>query len=160
METQTRHSAQDVGKYLVGPIDQGAAGPEVGAKEQGFQGNPARGAGQAPGGLREEPRFGLAPAVDGLLGVPHHRQGASCARLPAGHEAAEQVHLVLAGILEFVHQQVLQAPVQAQQEVGGVLQVEQAQGGLLQGDEVQGLAPGAELVVVGQGLPQEDHQVL
>ena len=160
MEAQTRDPIQDVGKDGVGPVDQGPGGPEVGGEQQGFQGKARLRAGQALGGGRKKPRFGLAPAVNGLLGIPHHRQAAAFPGLPARHEAAQQVHLVLAGILEFVHQQVLQLEVQTQQDLAGVFVGEQPQGGLLQGDEVQGLTLGAESFVSAQRLSQENHQIL
>ncbi len=110
---------------------------------RGFQGKvPAAAQGRPLAGLLEEAHLGLAPAVDGLLGVPHHHQGAAGARLPARQQAAEQGHLGLAGVLELVHQQMRQAAVQAQEQVAGVFHREQPQGGLLQGDEVQGLPAG------------------
>ena len=68
---------------LVGPVNQGPGGPEVGGEQQGRQRQglgPRRRAG--PPGGQKQARLGLAPAVNGLLGVPHHHQGAAVA-LPA-----------------------------------------------------------------------------
>ena len=65
-------------EHLVGPGNQGPGGPEVGGQLKGRQGQGfGAAAGQSFPGGDEQARLGLAPAIDGLLGVPHHHQGAS-----------------------------------------------------------------------------------
>ena len=81
-----------VPEHLVGPGDQGPGGPEVGGQLKGRQGqggSPA--ARQSLPGRQEQVRLGLAPAIDGLLGVPHHHQGAPvppASRPPDGRATA------------------------------------------------------------------------
>ena len=148
-------------EHLVGPGNQGPGGPEVGGQRQGRQRQGfGAAAGQAVPGGHEQARLGLTPAIDGLLGVAHHHQGAPGARLPAGHQTAEQLHLVDAGVLEFVHQEVLEAPIQAEHDLGGVVLGEEIQGCGLKIDEIQGPLPGAELFIHAQGFSHQDDQVL
>ena len=70
------------------------------------------------------------------------------------------MHLVDAGVLEFVHQEVLEAVIQAEHDLGGVILGEEIQSGPLQGDEIQGSLPGAELFIDAQGFSHQDDQVL
>ena len=79
--------------------------------------------------LDEQADLGLAEAVDGLHGIAHGEEAVAVAGLPAGGEAAQQVELGARGVLEFVHQDVAQAVVQGQGQVGGGLVRAQRQAG-------------------------------
>ena len=65
--------------------------------------------------------LGLAEAVDGLHRVADHEQRAPVARLPAGSELGQQFMLAHRGILEFIDQQVANAVIEMQGQIGGRL---------------------------------------
>src|SRR5271156_6515523 len=53
---------------------------------------------------RKQFGVGLAEAVDGLGRIPDDEAGAALAIGPGGNEAAEQLVLTAAGVLEFIHE--------------------------------------------------------
>ena len=63
--------------------------------------------------------FGLPKAIDRLHRVAHGEYGAPVVRLPSRRQPFEQFPLADRGILEFVDQDVLDADVERQQEIGG-----------------------------------------
>ena len=135
-------------RHPVHPGNEGRGRPEIRGETQRCQGqHPPAPAGQPLPGLQEKMQAGLAPAVDGLLGVPHHGEGAAVPGAPAREQAAQEFFLVVAGVLEFIHQDMPEAPVQAQQQIGGALGAEQPQGRLLHGDKIQDAPFPAQLVV-------------
>ncbi|CAM3664292.1 hypothetical protein ACMA110817_23570 [Achromobacter marplatensis] len=87
--------------------------------------------------FQEQAHFGLAETVDGLHGVAHQEQAASIARLPAGGQRAQQVQLRLAGVLEFVDQQMADRRIQLQQQFARIIGAAQRRGRALRDlDEV------------------------
>ena len=79
----------------------------------------------------EQAHVGFAKAVDGLHGVAHQKQGFVALRFPACGEALNQADLGGAGVLEFVDQQMADAVVELELQVGGAELVAQGFEGLL-----------------------------
>ncbi|OIQ81377.1 hypothetical protein GALL_368610 [mine drainage metagenome] len=100
----------------VHPVDHFRAGTVVAAQPQSAQADvvdaPLRHA-------QEQADLGLAEAVDGLHRVADAEQRAPVARHPALGQAPQQIDLRRAGILEFIHQQMLNPVVQPERQLGG-----------------------------------------
>ena len=69
--------------------------------------------------------LGLTESVDRLHRVTDCEKRAPVTVLPAGGQCFQQAILAAGGVLEFVDQQVLQAVVEGQRKVGGVLRTAQ-----------------------------------
>jgi hypothetical protein len=77
--------------------------------------------------LRKEPHLGLAEAIDGLHRVAHEEERA--ARRPDSHPEvsfSQQLQLRVRRVLEFVHEDVADAVVEREQQVGGPSSVSSA----------------------------------
>ncbi len=142
-------------EYLIDPGYQPAGSPEIGGQAKGLKGKHYAGAAaQAVTGLQKQAQFGLAPAIDGLPGVDHHRQGAASPGLPAGKQPAQEIFLIFAGVLKLIHQK-MQAPVQTQKELAQAFRGQKFQRGHLQINKVQDAFLPAEFPVHGHGFPQQ-----
>lgn len=100
---------QQLREHAVDPIHHAALRTEVVGQLQEARPDLAH----APlGHLQEQADLGLAETVDGLHRVAHQEQRAAIAVLPAGGQRGQQVDLALAGVLEFVDQQMADRRVQ------------------------------------------------
>ena len=105
--------------------------------------------------LQEQPDVGTAKAIDGLHTVTDDHDCAGSRRIgrivlaPAAGECVYQLVLVDGGILEFVHQDVLDLVIQAQGQFRGRIVIPQC----LQGGQ-------RDLAVIHRSLPLEDQQQL
>ena len=110
------------GKARVHPLHHTRIGTEVAQQAQGLQPHAVE---ALQPRLQEQPHVGAAEAVDGLHAVPYHHDGARGARValvvdaPAAGEQPQQLVLVDRRILELVHQDVLNAVIQAQRQLRG-----------------------------------------
>ena len=110
------------------PVHHRGIGAEIALQVQRLQSYPV----ETPlPGFQKQAHVGTAKTVDGLHAVAHHHDGARRLRIggvvvaPAAGEQAQQLVLVDRGILELVHQDVLDTVVQAQRQFGGRLVVTQ-----------------------------------
>ena len=102
-------------KMRIGPIDQARMGAEVRAQRERLQGEHAD---AAPARLQVEPYLRFAKAVDGLHGIAYQEKGAAVIGFPAGSQPFEQRVLRRRRILEFVDQDVPDAMIEGQHEIG------------------------------------------
>ncbi len=116
-----------LGKAGVDPGHQPGVAAEVAMQGQGLKGHAANTARPHP---QEQRHVRIAEAVDGLHGIPHQKQGAAILRLPARREGFQQMQLGVGRVLKLVHQDVLNAPIQRQQQItGGIRGTQGAPGG-------------------------------
>ena len=101
---------KNVGKHLVVPRNQRRGGAEVDLQPQqlGMQRRQPTLA-----HLQVAPHVRLAEAIDGLHRVAHHKKSASVPLLPFLHHAFQQFELGGGSVLKFVHQDMVQAGIQA-----------------------------------------------
>ena len=128
---------QDVREGGVEPVDQAGLRAEVGAQRERLERDAAD---ALLPRLEEERDLRFAEAVDRLHRVADQEQRAAVVGLPAGGQSLEQFELRVRGVLELVDQDVLDARVEREQEVGRLLgRAERAHRGLRHLGEV-GLA--------------------
>jgi hypothetical protein len=108
---------EHAGEGVVEPRDQPGTRPEVGLQAQRFERHAAE---HATRGLEEQRHLGLAKAVDRLHRVTDQEQRAAVSRRPSLGEVLEEFALQVGGVLELVDQQVPDAVVERQREVGWV----------------------------------------
>ena len=78
-----------------------------------------------------QPHFGFAKAIDRLHRIAHHKQRAPVICLPTGGELLQQFELRQRGVLEFIHQQMMDAIVQRQRQIRRrIVFAQRAQSGL------------------------------
>jgi hypothetical protein len=106
---------QDLREGIVHPLDNAGLRTEVDAEGQRFE--PHR-ADAVVARAQVQANLGLAETVDRLHRIADHEQRAAVARLPAGGEALEQRELADRGVLKLVHQQVPDAIVEMQGQIG------------------------------------------
>ena len=107
-------------------------------------------------GLEEERDLRLAEAVDGLHRVADQEQRAAVILLPARGQSFDQFELRVRGVLELVDQDVLDARVEREQEVGRLLRrAERAHRGLRHLGEVGLAVLGEHQLQVRGGARQE-----
>ncbi len=103
--------------------------------------------------------LGLAKAVDRLHRIADREQGAAVSVLPAGGQRREQFILAARGVLKLVDQQVLQAVVEGQGEVGRLLRpAERALGAHLDLGEVDLAALLEHQLQFGRRMQQHAEQ--
>ncbi|MNX96293.1 hypothetical protein D3C86_1286050 [compost metagenome] len=101
--------------------------------------------------FQEQTDFRLAEAVDRLHRIAHQEQAAAIAGLPAGSQRAQQVQLRLAGVLEFVDEQVADGSIQLEQQFARIIGAAQrGRGALRDLDEIH-------LALVGKAQAQLRH---
>ena len=105
---------------------------------------------------QEQAHLGFTKAVDGLHRIAHHKQRAPVIGRPAGGEALQQLVLRERGVLEFIDQDVMDAVVKRQQEVGGrVFGAQGEQRALRDLDKVGLAAQGEHQLEFGHGARQQ-----
>src|SRR5207237_3999750 len=109
---------EDGGKRGVVPIDQARLRAEVRSEREALE---LDGAEAFLPRLKEERDLRLAEPVDRLHRVADEEERAAVALLPAGGEAAQELVLRPGGVLVFVDQDVADAGVEREQQVGRVL---------------------------------------
>ena len=65
----------------------------------------------------KEPHFCLPEAIDGLHGIAHDKQGLAFLRQPALYQFCQQLKLMDGGILEFIHQHVMNGMIKIQCQI-------------------------------------------
>jgi hypothetical protein len=106
---------QDLRERGVEPVDEAALRAEVSAEGEPFELDRAE---AALPGIQKQRDLGLAEAVDRLHRVADEEERAAVLRLPARSEKGQQFPLRHRGVLELVDQDVLDARVEGEQEVG------------------------------------------
>ncbi len=140
---------QQLRKRLVDPFDDARLRAEVVGKVEEIR---LQFAYADVGDFQEQAHFRLAETVDGLHRVAHQEQTAAVALLPARGQRAQQVQLGLAGVLEFVDEQMADRGVQLQQQFARIVGAAQrGRGALRDFDEIH-------LARVGEAQPQLRHR--
>ena len=76
-----------------------------------------------------------------MFGVPDDKKGPAVARAPAGTKILDQQPLVQAGILKFIHQDMVDSLIENELQVrGGLIAAQDPQGSLFQFDKVDDAA--------------------
>ena len=106
---------EDFGEGGVDPVHHFGVRAVVAVEAQGFEldradANVTR--------LQEKADVGLAEAIDGLHRIADNEQGAPVALLPAGGEPLQQRDLRGAGVLELIDQQMADAVIELELEIG------------------------------------------
>ncbi len=109
------HFRKTVGKHPVVPLHDLRRTAKIAAQGQRLKGNAADAGGAC---AQKHAHLRLAKPVDGLHRVPDQKERATIPRLPPRREQREQARLLQGGVLEFIDQDVTNAAVHAQCQVG------------------------------------------
>jgi len=126
---------ENTGKGLVDPLDHRYAGAVVAPEPELDQTEITYALLRH---TQEQADVGLAKTIDGLHGVTDGEQRTAIARFPATRQALQQLDLGWAGVLEFIHQQMLNAVIELECQIGRVasLVLQRLQGALRDLDEI------------------------
>ena len=137
------HCRKTGGKYRVVPLHDFRRTPEISVQGQRFKLHAADTGGA---GAEKHADLGFAKTVDGLHRVADQEQRAAIARLPARGEQREQLGLLQRCVLEFVDQDVADARVQAQRQIGWIIHAAQ-----------RGARRGSDRRIIDASQLSEDH---
>ncbi len=115
----------------------------------------------APLRFEEQRQVGVAEAVDRLHRIADEEQRSAVAALPSGGQQLEQLHLRLRRILELVDEQVLDTPIEREQQLGRRVDApERAARREAELDEVDAPRVGELHLELGGEVQQDDAQRL
>ena len=148
---------EDGAELVVHPVDDLRPGAEVARQPLRLQRQLAH---ASIATANEQTDVCLTEAVDGLHGIAHQKQAAAIVRAPSAGELFQQVQLTPVGVLVLVHQDVADAVVEVQAEIGvaAVFIAEAAQRGGGQAAEVAVAAAGEHQLQLGGRALQHPYQ--